>query len=441
MARHWQIVSPEEAKQHPLYGIKNWLVVFAVGLLLGPVLELGLVGVEAEQAGMSLSDFLTIDHPAVTFVKLALILHALMAVVIFGFLVLKHPKFRFVSTLALLGLWPALALVGAANSFPGLANELAKSFFGSIASCAIWVTYLQRSKRVRVTFEHRILADKLPHPKAAVSTPQSSVDIAPSASAALPTRSGPLAHGAISPNISSAPVAKQTWSNESLWSQALAEFESNSRRSGLWAKSFAEAQGNELIAKAAYLRERVAQLEREHQEQVAELARQAKEQTRQAEERAKETALAHLSPQRRAYALLPKGLCPKCDAIILRSAEGCPKCGAIFDRNSAWKVIPLGADKLIDRLKSAYLGGKKPTPDEVIFLAGAAESEKSLVVLCDRFRGETLLHWCARFDLKEEATTLIASGANASAPNGDGRRPYELAENPELRRILHAAAQ
>ena len=47
---------------------------------------------------------------------------------------------------------------------------------------------------------------------------------------------------------------------EEFWAIALAEFDGASRRPGLWAKSFAGAEGNEAVAKAAYLSERAKQL-------------------------------------------------------------------------------------------------------------------------------------------------------------------------------------
>ena len=47
---------------------------------------------------------------------------------------------------------------------------------------------------------------------------------------------------------------------EELWASALAEFKGDARRPGLWAKCFSEANGNELIAQATYLRVRVSQL-------------------------------------------------------------------------------------------------------------------------------------------------------------------------------------
>ena len=61
----------------------------------------------------------------------------------------------------------------------------------------------------------------------------------------------------VGPNISQE-------ADELLWSQALDEFEGPSRRSGLWAKAFAESDGNESGAKARYLQERMRQLMEEH---------------------------------------------------------------------------------------------------------------------------------------------------------------------------------
>jgi hypothetical protein len=41
MSRLWKKVTLAEAQAHPLYGVKNWLAVFAFGVLLGGLRELG----------------------------------------------------------------------------------------------------------------------------------------------------------------------------------------------------------------------------------------------------------------------------------------------------------------------------------------------------------------------------------------------------------------
>lgn len=69
--------------------------------------------------------------------------------------------------------------------------------------------------------------------------------------------------------VLAAPAAPTEQTEERMWASALAEFESSQRRAGLWAKSFAQAAGNEAQAKACYLKQRVAELEAQQQEQAA----------------------------------------------------------------------------------------------------------------------------------------------------------------------------
>jgi hypothetical protein len=118
------------------------------------------------------------------------------------------------------------------------------------------------------------------------------------------------------------------------WAAALAELESGGRQPGLWARCFAEAQGNEQIARAKYLTARARQLADVHRAQALK--------TQQAEEQGKKDAeAARLTEEQRRYDALPKGRCPSCDAVILLSAEECPKCRALFTPESTWKVDPI----------------------------------------------------------------------------------------------------
>lgn len=134
--------------------------------------------------------------------------------------------------------------------------------------------------------------------------------------------------------------------SEDCWAAALAEFDSAARRPGLWAKAFSQADGNEAIAKAGYLRSRAVELEgeqalraealrREEQSKIAALQHQAAE----AEARKREVDQVEAE---RAYAALAKGVCPnhRCMAIIPLNSQACPKCGAIFEDGATWKVMP-----------------------------------------------------------------------------------------------------
>lgn len=323
MANHWQQVPIEQARQHALYGVGGWLVFFAVGLLLSLFRELGAANVEAYKAGMTFGELLTIDHPAALYLKAALGLQAAMIVIIYWLLFSKHPSFRKTTSALLLAGWPVVALLGVIQPFPGLVNALAVGFFSWALSCGVWVTYLQRSRRVRITFEHCVATDGQGNAHCVVPSERPSVVT-------------PLAHGTREPQPApawSAPpeVAHADQSTrpvgaveEEFWSNALAEFEGPSQRPGVWARAYAEAQGNEAVAKAAYLRYRASELER------------------QAKERAREAELERLAGEQRAYELIPKGRCPNsnCRYVMPLSQKTCVKCGALFD-DGGWNLIPI----------------------------------------------------------------------------------------------------
>lgn len=221
---------------------------------------------------------------------------------------------------------------------------------------------------------------------------------------------------------------------EQFWAAAIADFDGSSRRPGLWARAFAEAQGNELAAKANYLRYRAAELQQEH---AAGLERERLN----AEAAQRAAALAHLSAEQRMYADLPKGVCPNCDAIVPLNHVTCSGCKAMFGPNSVWNLRPIDEKEHIALLRVAYLSGKEPTADDIILLSRASSHDKSLAELSDRLRAETLLHWAARHGLQSEALLLMANGAKPDAPNGNGRKPHQLAEEVELQSILRAAAE
>ena len=145
-----------EAQAHPLYGVKSWLIVFAVGLLLGVLRELGSLNIEAHNAGLTITQLLAIDHPAIHFAKISLWLNAGFVVVIYWALLSKSPHFRLIASSLLILSWPISALTGLVSPFVGIGTALGMSLIPWMVSCAVWVTYLNRSHRVRVTFEQMI---------------------------------------------------------------------------------------------------------------------------------------------------------------------------------------------------------------------------------------------------------------------------------------------
>lgn len=151
--------------------------------------------------------------------------------------------------------------------------------------------------------------------------------------------------------------------DEDHWAEALAEFDGQQRRAGLWAKLFATHEGDEVKAKVDYLKTRVGQIASEA------TSKQALEDS----ERAKEEKGALIAQLRRDFIA---GLC---------------------------------------------------TPDQVSLLAQHSAIDPSLSDLRDRLRGDSLLHLCARYGFAEEAKTLLLNGADPNAGNGSGLKPQALA--------------
>lgn len=121
---------------------------------------------------------------------------------------------------------------------------------------------------------------------------------------------------------------------EEHWATALAELEGPSRRPGIWARSFAEAQGNEAAAKVFYLRARAATLAAEQQARLDEAA------SAEAAALAAQRELQLAEEHKRLSLLI--GQCPnsKCKQLMPMTSTDCPQCGAIFGPDG-WKLTPV----------------------------------------------------------------------------------------------------
>jgi len=231
MARQWQQISLEEAKRHPLYGIKNWLAVFGIGILISPLRTVGELSNSAHEAGLTLSQALNSNTQISTFVKADLAFNLTIAAVLLWLLFSKHRHFRLGSIALLVLQWPAyfvVVLATGGTQIPGLGAALTTQFLSSLLLIAIWVTYLQRSRRVRVTFENCVVVE----------------------------RNGQNSHqNSQMPQASKPMVSSQRGGNDS-YAAALAEIEEGRLDKGAWARSFAESGGDESKAKALYIKAR-----------------------------------------------------------------------------------------------------------------------------------------------------------------------------------------
>lgn len=211
-------------------------------------------------------------------------------------------------------------------------NTFAFSFWG-----VIWTLYIFKSRRVRNVF--------IPEGGWEMSNPQSLAMETPadnqvkSASASLVDRT-PVNVTAAKDlvTVQETPSAELEGSvsismEERLWGKAIREFEEN-RRPGLWAKSFAKAKGNEALAKASYLEERVQELTAHHEALILKKSELKKAEEHAAREMEEER-------QRRAYEIAPKGRCPVCKTTVLITSKRCNRCSAIFGEGSNYHLEPV----------------------------------------------------------------------------------------------------
>lgn len=334
MANKWRVISAEQAKAHPLHGVGGWLFLLVAGMMvLGPLLGAGRIGAEFASAerqypALPSSDEWNAFKSATWWTFLAI-----AALSFYGGWGLAKGNGWSVVKRAQAILWISgpvgslvisvlVPLVTFGNSNVGDA-QFVGALLASVIAAAVWTAYLSRSKRVRITFAHCVLVE-----------PANSDD-----------KSEVLEMGSKTPQYSSSPsnavpISSQQDTTmaanleEEFWAKALAEYESNARRPGLYARAFSQAQGNEAVAKASYLKQRVEEFSLEHQQHV-----RAQEQAdKEAIEKAR---FARLTEAQRAYELLPKGHCPSCEAVIPISAQVCPRCRALFGTGSAWKILPI----------------------------------------------------------------------------------------------------
>jgi hypothetical protein len=257
MSAQWTPISQSDAIKHPLYGVKGWLLLFAIGNFLGPLMNLGRINGITREYGITLGRLFESRSPEIEFIKDALILELLLAAVVLFLLFTKHTNFRNVTSLGRLLFFPFLLVSASLHGLSETGDSLAMTFFPWAISCAVWVTYLQRSERVRVTFENCVRSAVVPNSFPPVSTP-------------VPTDSYDSV-APLHPVVSSAPDKKDipispiapidtAQDEDSLYTTVAEELGSGNTDKGLWTRLFAECDGDETKTKVQYIKRRFEKL-------------------------------------------------------------------------------------------------------------------------------------------------------------------------------------
>jgi hypothetical protein len=352
MSTKWEPIPAEKAKQHSLYGVRGWLAFFCFGILFGPFTDILQVNELAHRGGHSLGQLLAFSDPIIVSLRWIFGLKIVLAAVICWMMIGKTPLFRVATTCLLAATVPALMLsVVLITGDPGGHLFFPQIFVINPACCVIWCIYFHLSQRVRVTFEHSVRKESAAYEAPATSpspfaspfqSPSPGNSILPEVKAQAPEGTGIAAeNGTVSMSSIDQSVEEQQWAT------ALAEFEGPNRRPGLWAKSFTNAQGNEVQAKVHYLNARMAELTEAHRKLRA-------EQEQQRSIALEEQRLAGVAGAQRTYELAPKGICPNCDGVLLLDSKVCPLCKATF-YPGGWAITPIPQTEALAALYKAEI--------------------------------------------------------------------------------------
>ena len=181
--------------------------------------------------------------------------------------------------------------------------------------------------------------------------------------------------------LSGSAMNTESSTEEDHWAIAMAEVDSGQRRPGVWAKAFAESEGDETKAKVAYLKSRVQQLT-----DAAKLIQAQQEATRQ-----QEAEKAH--------------------------AEA------------------LERKRTVDEAIATFAKNKELSNEQLTLIVQFADTPH-LVSLWNSTTGNTLLHVCAERDMLVEVDALLKAGADPQRSNNNGKRPGFMAKSWTTRLLI-----
>ena len=348
------LVTLTEAQNDRFYGVKGWLIVFCITAILGFLSSWGsMVGsFSKEYPGFKggLFDFLSLDFDGVIGLRVLFVAGIAELLFIFYLMFSKHKKFRIYTTLCLILSFPLgviiLMIFGGSVSFSSV-----NTFIQYLISSTIWCSYLNMSKRVRITFDNTTKNPErltiLSQLEKITSTEPKKIDNAENSVISsvafnsdeninrqllIPQKyiEKNLSEDSVGLNINHDVSVKPIEVDiEQVWATAFAEFESDNRKQGVWAMAFAEANGVEALAKASYLKIRVSQLTAEKSEQI-------KQANVLKVKLAKEAITKQEHEEWLAQNPTANAACPNCNFPVHDYFLSCPKCKADFGSASSW---------------------------------------------------------------------------------------------------------
>lgn len=176
----WVSVSPDVAKEHPLYGAKGWLYLVALGCVVMPVRNfLSLYPLYKDLEFAALGDLITSFLYAEIALNIAVGVWALINLA----LLLRLSSLFPLSFMAMAGFGAVFVTADAviakvvfdASGRPmsweeTYDMETIREIARSVVYAAVWIPYMLISRRVNVTYRHRVRDDDALAAKASKST-------------------------------------------------------------------------------------------------------------------------------------------------------------------------------------------------------------------------------------------------------------------------------
>ena len=143
----WKEISPDVAREHKLYGFGGWLLVIWIAYLLGQISSL---------ANVFNMDMLLALYGS-KFIAIAVII--LGFILALPFLILAPMKHPAMPRLTKLSVWTSFALSSIISVFVVSFSMFLMAAGMALGWAVLLTLYLNRSRRVNLTYLHRIPAD------------------------------------------------------------------------------------------------------------------------------------------------------------------------------------------------------------------------------------------------------------------------------------------
>jgi len=157
LMHHWVEVDPFEAEHQPLYGIAGWLPWVLLVAIAGPTWVFW-QGLSVDALQLAGSDLFNADTPGSGAINLTTLLYLISCVTVLVLATTHDSAFRPAMIVHMALLPPLIGLTLMAGGVPGASVAFVDGVFVAAAMTLTCGVYLQVSRRVRLTFEHRMWA-------------------------------------------------------------------------------------------------------------------------------------------------------------------------------------------------------------------------------------------------------------------------------------------